>query len=405
MSVGCPGAWDRLRHMTATREGTSAPAKARYVSSEVSVTGVPQRVSPESTPPSSAWPLVESSLLPGDETAAPISVGSALAAISAEPERLGDVVVRQPAPPMPLFAEFESQRFLPTEPLPPQQGWRRAVWWLTHGLITLKPSRLEQRERELVARIQSRLTTCQRIAVASGKGGVGKTTATILCGTALATHRLDRIIAIDANPDVGSLGWRVERETEATLSDLIRYASRIERYSDVRALTSQAESRLEVLASELDPSISQALGENDFAKVLDVLEKFYSVVLCDLGTGLLDSATQGVLRMADDLVVVAAPSIDAGRVASFTLDFIERRYPDKAHNAVVLINNVRKDSLVDVRALQKHFSKRVRSVICIPYDRHLASGGELKWEMLGKPTRAAYTEAAAALAEGFATGR
>ncbi len=300
-----------------------------------------------------------------------------------------------------VVTDFQGDSFLRPEQLPPSSGWRHRIWRLSRGAITPAPSAAEVHYRRLLQRIQARINSCQRIAVASGKGGVGKTTATILCGTALAMHRLDRILAIDANPDAGSLGWRVERETESTLSDLLRHAARIERYSDVRALTSQAPSRLEVLASELDPAISQALGEADFARAIGVLERYYSVILCDLGTGLLDSATQGILRLANELVIVAAPSVDAGRVASFTLDFVECRYPEKVRNAVVLLNNVRKDGLVDVGALETHFRKRVRSVIRVPYDRHLASGGPARWELLGSATRDAYIEAAAALAEGF----
>ena len=297
--------------------------------------------------------------------------------------------------------EFDGDRFLLPEKLPPQTGWRRAMWRVSGGRVTPKPSAAEIRTRTSVTRIQTRTNTCQRVAIASAKGGVGKTTAALLLGTAMAMHRLDRVIAIDANPDAGSLGWRVDRETQATLTDVLRHAARIERYSDMRALTNQAPSRLEILASELDPAVSQALGEAEYATVIDVLERYYSVILCDLGTGLLDSATQGLIKMAGQLVVVAAPSIDAGRVANFTLDFIERRHPDKCNNAVVLINNVRNDGLVDVKAMKKHFKSRVASVVTIPYDRHLANGAAPNWALLRPATQEAYLEAAAAIADGF----
>jgi MinD-like ATPase involved in chromosome partitioning or flagellar assembly len=107
------------------------------------------------------------------------------------------------------------------------------------------------------------------------------------------------------------------------------------------------------------------------------------------------------MRFSNQIVIVTAPSVDAGRVASFTLDFVERRSPLKAQNAVVLINNVRKDSLVDVKALAKYFRSRVRAVVTIPYDRHLASGGLPEWERLRRKTQDAYLAAAAAIADGF----
>ncbi len=369
--------------MATIHEGKGTTAETRPADPPVTLTGTRQPVlSARPGSGSSTWPLIEAN--------APVAPAADTPATTpATPDQAGAIT------------EFDGAKFLPSENAPPTRGWRRTVWRASRGVVKPAPGRAEMHQREQVRRIQARVNSCQRIAVASAKGGVGKTTATLLCGTALAMHRLDRIIAVDANPDAGSLGWRVDRETEATLSDLLRHAARIERYSDVRALTSQATSRLEVLASELDPAVSQALGQGDYARVIAVLEKFYSVILCDLGTGLLDSATQGILGMANELVIVASPSVDAGRVASFTLDFIERRHPEKARDAILLINNVRKDGHVDVDALEKHFAKRVRAVIRVPYDPHLANGGAPRWELLHKDTRAAYTEAAAALAEGF----
>ncbi|MEK8172751.1 AAA family ATPase [Streptomyces sp. M19] len=57
------------------------------------------------------------------------------------------------------------------------------------------------------------MLSCYRIAVISLKGGVGKTTTTTALGATLATERQDKVIAIDANPDAGTLGRRVRRET------------------------------------------------------------------------------------------------------------------------------------------------------------------------------------------------
>ena len=352
------------------------------------------------------WPLVEagSSAVPVSATLAKASsTASVMPEISAFPAvAVGPVPVRGPASASP----FETGRFLKDEAAPVPTGWRSAVRAVTFGRVTPAPSAAQRREQARHERIVARITNCQKVAFASGKGGVGKTTATVLCGTALALNRLDRIVALDANPDAGSLGWKVPRETESTLTDLLRYADRIERYSDVRALTNQADSRLEILASENDPAVSHALGEADFARAIAVLERFYSVVLCDLGTGLLDSATQGIFRLADQVVVITAPSVDAGRVANFTLDFVQRRYPKKVREAVVIINTVRKDGLVDVKELSRHFGQRVRSVVQIPFDRHLATGGAPEWKRLRPATRDAYLEAAAAIADGLTnTGR
>ena len=88
----------------------------------------------------------------------------------------------------------------------------------------------------MVARAKARVVGCRRIAVMSRKGGVGKTTTTLQLGHTFASHRGDRVIALDGNPDAGSLAYRVRRETTATITDLLRDRDSIARYADIRAL-------------------------------------------------------------------------------------------------------------------------------------------------------------------------
>ena len=153
----------------------------------------------------------------------------------------------------------------------------------------------EARYNSLIAQANRPLTGCYRIALLSLKGGVGKTTITATLGGTFASIRGDRVIAVDANPDRGTLSQKVPLETPSTVRHLLRDAEGIERYSDIRRYTSQGPSRLEVLASESDPAVSQAFSAEDYTRALEVLERFYSLVLTDCGTGLLHSAMTAVL--------------------------------------------------------------------------------------------------------------
>ena len=168
---------------------------------------------------------------------------------------------------------------------------------------------------------------CYRIALLSLKGGVGKTTITATLGATFASIRGDRVVAVDANPDRGTLSQKVPLETPATVRHLLRDAEGIERYSDVRSYTSQGPSRLEVLASESDPAVSEAFSSDDYARTLEVLERFYSLVLTDCGTGLLHSAMSAVLDKADVLIVISSGSVDGARSASATLGLAGRARP------------------------------------------------------------------------------
>ena len=126
------------------------------------------------------------------------------------------------------------------------------------------PSPAEFRQRELVARVKTPVAGCRKIAFISRKGGVGKTSTCLLVGHTFATYRGDRVIAVDGNPDAGTLGHRVRRETTRDDRLAARRPEAIERYADIRGYTSQAPSRLEVVAADDDPRITQRIGEHEF---------------------------------------------------------------------------------------------------------------------------------------------
>jgi len=303
----------------------------------------------------------------------------------------------------PTASDFTSERLLRPKTEVPRSGLRRVVYRLTGGKLNLGPSRAELAERDLVARAKAPVTGCRRIAVMSRKGGVGKTTTTLQLGHTFASHRGDRVIALDGNPDAGSLAYRVRRETSATITDLLTSRAAIERYADIRAYTSQSATRLEVVAADDDPSITEALREKDFYDVVDLLERHYNLVLMDTGTGVLESAAKGIVRLADQLVVVSGPSLDTARTAMSTLDWLAKHgHGDLVTSAVAVINQVRAKSQLDLDRVEELFAERVSAVVRIPWDPVLEAGAEASIEDLRPETRQAYLELAAAVADGFA---
>ena len=66
-----------------------------------------------------------------------------------------------------------------------------------------------------------RLRRCATIAVISPKGGVGKTTTAALLGSLLAFLRRDRVVAVETNPDWGSLGRRLVPDHPVFIDDLL----------------------------------------------------------------------------------------------------------------------------------------------------------------------------------------
>ncbi|HWC80925.1 MAG TPA: AAA family ATPase [Pseudonocardiaceae bacterium] len=286
---------------------------------------------------------------------------------------------------------------------PPQSGWRKALYQVSAHSINLGESTADVHRRELIARINQPLRGCYKIAMLSLKGGVGKTTATTTLGSTFSSLRGDRVVAVDANPDRGTLSSKIPLETTATVRHLLRDADRITRYSDIRAYTSQGPSRLEVLASEQDPAVSEAFSEDDYRRTIDLLEHFYNVVLTDCGTGLMHSAMKGVLDLADSLVIVSSGSVDGARSASATLDWLDAHgYHDLVARSVAVINSVRpRSGAVDLDKLAEHFGSRCRAVCRIPFDPHLEEGAEIELERLAPATRLALLELGATVADDF----
>jgi MinD-like ATPase involved in chromosome partitioning or flagellar assembly len=256
--------------------------------------------------------------------------------------------------------------------------------------------------RTLVNRINQPIQGDYRIAILSLKGGVGKTTTTVGLGSTFASLRGDRVIAVDANPDLGTLGSRIPRQSNSTVRDLLVDTS-IYRYSDVRAHTSQSSSRLEVLASERDPAISEAFSERDYRGVIKILQRFYNVILTDCGTGLMHSAMKGVLDLAHSLVLVTSPALDGARSAGATLDWLlHHGYDQLVARTVVVVSSSRPGSpTLDLNQLRQHFLVRCRAVQIIPFDDHLSEGAEVELDQLHRSTRRSFVELAALIADDF----
>jgi putative peptide zinc metalloprotease protein len=299
-------------------------------------------------------------------------------------------------------ADFTPDRYLRGQSPPPRDGWRRFVYWLTGGRINFGPSPAEVAERQLMARAKAPVAGCRSIAVISRKGGVGKTTTTLMLGHTFASLRGDRVVALDGNPDAGSLGYRVKRQTAATVTNLLADEREIVRYADIRTYTNQAPTRLEVVAADDDPRITTALGEEEYRRAIALLERHYNLILLDTGTGVLESATKGILQLAEQIVVVMSPSLDSARTAASTLDWLNQNgHAELVRNAIAVVNAVREEGLVEVDKIKDHFQGRCRAVVEVPWDPHLSAGAETQIDRLRPVTRRAYLEVAAAVADGF----
>jgi MinD-like ATPase involved in chromosome partitioning or flagellar assembly len=298
-------------------------------------------------------------------------------------------------------AALDADAILRARPDEPSMGWRRALLRATGGVINPGPSAAEVRWRDLLHRIRRPLIQSHRIAVSSIKGGVGKTTVATLLGLVMAENRGDRVIVLDANPDAGTLADRLTGESSVTVRELLRDLDRIHSWTEVSRYTSLA-GRLQVLASEQDPASSDAFSREEYQQICALLDRFFNIIITDSGTGLVHSAMEGTLKLADSLIVVGAPTVDGAGRASKTLDWLlAHGHSALATEAVVVLSCDRTSAEVDQDRIRKHFAARSRAVVEIPHDPHLATGGRVELAHLRPATRDAAYELAALMADRF----
>ena len=286
----------------------------------------------------------------------------------------------------------------------PEGGLNEFLYRATLHAVNRGDSPKVRAEKELDARIAKRFEGGTRfVPVLTRKGGVGKTTITALLGMALADARDDRVVAVDANPDRGTLSERVNKQTRSTVRDLVTQAASITTFNDFTAMVSRDETRLDILASDTDPMLSEAFDENDYNVVADLAARFYSIMLTDCGTGIVHSVMRATLQRADTVVIVSGGSVDEARLASETLTWMESNgYGDLVRNAVVAINTATQSTnLVKLEEIEAHFKSRVREIVRIPYDPQLAAGSVINYHDLKPLTRSSARYLAALVMDGI----
>ncbi|GAA5037070.1 MinD/ParA family protein [Microbacterium fluvii] len=288
----------------------------------------------------------------------------------------------------------------------PEGTWQHLVYSLSGHRINLGDGKRAKARKDLDRRIAAPLPGHARfVPVMSRKGGVGKTSVTTLLGMALADARDDRVIAIDANPDRGTLAERIAHRSGKTVRDLVRARGQVDGFNDVSTIVARDDTRLDVLASDSDPRVAEAFSDRDYHDVAAVAAHYYSIVLTDTGTGIVHSVMGATLELADQLVIIAGLTVDEARLASETLTWLESNgYAAAARNSVVVLNNSRPGApLVRADELEAHFRTRVRSVVRVPYDPHIAAGSAIAFSDLQPATREAARQLAAVVVEGLRT--
>lgn len=252
---------------------------------------------------------------------------------------------------------------------------------------------------ELVAAVQVPVTTGRRIAVTSVRGGAGKSTVAALLASVYAARRADAVLVADADPDGGSLAWRLGAPGHATLAGLAPrlLAARGGDLSGLEQLLPRTETGLWVLPGG-------APGRPRLARdVTRALSRLFAVCVTDCGGGIDSPVTMQVLAEAHAVVVVAPATPDGVRT---TYDALARvAGSDRAASLsrlVVALSRLNGEGRTALRESAAHeaFDRFGIPVVLVPYDRHLAAAAPITPGRIGEPTLVETTRLA-----GHALGR
>ncbi|MFE6862365.1 MinD/ParA family protein [Nocardia sp. NPDC057668] len=261
----------------------------------------------------------------------------------------------------------------------------------------------EQHVEQRRERIRRALPRIYRVAVISVKGGVGRTVTTAALGSTFARLRPDRVVAIDASPYFGDLATRTRRHPYGlTLRDLA-HALDTDVFSTVQAYLSTTTADLAVAAAPWSNETIHALSAAEYVAATDILRRHFSLMLIDCHTGILEPVTSTVLHDSDAAVIVTPATISGLTGAAATLNWLgSHGFARLVHRATVAITHQHPGKpAVDGAAIAGLFATINRPTCALPYDPHLAEGGEVDLRLLHDRTRTALEELAAALADDF----
>jgi MinD-like ATPase involved in chromosome partitioning or flagellar assembly len=267
--------------------------------------------------------------------------------------------------------------------------------------LEIRPSSEERHQRLLLEATRTAPAGPQLIAVASRKGGVGKSTLAMLLGSQLCVARKDRVLVLDSNPDSGSLAVRSAHRSPVGAVEIAPHAAGVESYEQLQPyVTVMAQTGLEVLPSL--PNQAETGHPAAAPGLAQMARRFFAITLADLGTGVAFSGWW--LANADQVVVVATPSLDGVLLAQSTLAQLVRWRGAEwvGENAIVVMNQAGlADPHIRVDAEERDLRSQVRQVSRMGWDPHLAVGGPIDWHQLCPAVRRQTLRIAADLAANF----
>jgi MinD-like ATPase involved in chromosome partitioning or flagellar assembly len=316
-----------------------------------------------------------------------------------------------PFMPQPLAPQSLAPQSLAPQPLAPPVAPQPVSPGTTGARIEWRQGRTDDELERSVGVLRRKLGKPRVLAFANPKGGVHKTTATVLAAATIGSVRGRGVLAWDDNELRGTLGLRAGSARHArTIKHLLADLIQIEALHGDSLLQDldgylrhASDGSYDVLAGEENPRFAQRLDQDTVRRVLDLMRRTHDVICVDTGNNVESVNWQTVMRQADQLVITTVPREDAAFTADWMLDVLDDSgMGDLVSNAVTLISCPSPGPLPMLDDFAKHFATRTRAVAIVPYDPSLEVGSSIEYAELKQETRTAWLKAAAVMIEPFA---
>lgn len=408
----------RKRAATHSASSASAPSSLSAGSSlsAPSAAGHASAASPSSAAPdpgvvdavgalSSATP--SSPTRPGAPAPGPLEAAGPLSAGPLDPA--GAPSGQGDGPRRPTLADLQASTSRPKR-IPATKGLPGFLHRLTRGVISPRPNRVEQHERDRAERLRRPVDGPKNIAVVNLKGGAHKTTASLMIAATLGVARGGGVLAWDNNETRGTLGWRGVPPTHHRTAldllhdlDLLRSprasVAELDRY-----VRSQGETRFDILASDEDPGSAALIDGVAFDALNETLSRFYRMKVIDTGNNVRASNWLAAVRSADQLVIVSTVREDTFNAAAWMIDELRATgLADQVDHAVTILSHSSRGKFDPVlrKRLVAHFGAHTRAIAEVPYEESFVDGSPLNWPRVSEETKEAWMEATALIVDGL----
>jgi MinD-like ATPase involved in chromosome partitioning or flagellar assembly len=269
---------------------------------------------------------------------------------------------------------------------PPRRARAKAAW---------RSTSYQRRLDEMIA--APRLRRCATTAVVSPKGGVGKTTITALLGSLLARVRHERIVAVDTNPDYGSLGRALTPDHRVFVDDLVEVLDHPGlTVTELDRKLGRAFDGLLVLPAPTDPSRMARLDKAAYSKVFERLKMTVGSLVLDCGTGLQEPSAQAAVEAADQIVLVTDAEPSTASLVAEAARLLTRAGPPM----FLVVNKLpRRGGRLDLEMLSRAVPD-ARALITVGSDARTASAlaaGDFTWDDAPAAWRLSLSELAAVM--------